>query len=166
MSRIAAPLALLLSSAALIVAGWSALRAPGRSDGIIEARGLVIRDDAGRARLVLGAPVPDPRVRGVVGARAAPASGLVLIGPDGNERGGYLVVDDGGEAVLTLDSADGSREVFKVVANPQDGASLFVQHQGGAEAMITTYRGEPELHLVGPDGTSRFSRPEGVPLPR
>ena len=68
--------------------------------------------------------------------------------------------------MLTLDSADASAEVFKVVANADAGASLFLQHAGGATAMLTTYRGEPELHLVGADGVSRFSRPEGIEVPR
>jgi hypothetical protein len=53
-----------------------------RNSGILRVRGLVVEDAEGRARLVLGAPVP------VVGERVrgdAPV-GLVLLGPDGHDR--------------------------------------------------------------------------------
>lgn len=168
MSRVLSMAAVGLSLSSLVVSGllYRNARSLVDENRVVTARGLVIVDAHGQARAVLGAPVPDPYVRGVQARRSAPASGLVLIGPDGNERGGYLSVDVGGEAVLTLDSADASAEVFKVVANADAGASLFLQHAGGATAMLTTYRGEPELHLVGANGRSRFSRPENVELPR
>lgn len=168
MSRAWSVVAMGVSLASLAVSGllYRASRDMVDNHRVITARGLVIVDETGQPRAILGAPVPDPFVKGVQSARSAPASGLVLIGPDGNERGGYLSVDVGGEAVLTLDSADASAEVFKVVANADAGASLFLQHAGGATAMLTTYRGEPELHLVGADGVSRFSRPEGIEVPR
>ncbi|TYT26474.1 hypothetical protein FZO89_09515 [Luteimonas viscosa] len=162
MSRTVVALNLALSLTAIAISSW-ALTSSNRAastDRVITARGLIIQDPSGNARVVLGAPVPDPVVRGEVGKRVAPASGLLLFGPDGNERGGYLTVDEGGEAVLTLDSADGSAEVFKVVANPDAGASLFVLHRNGAGAMVTTYQGHPEFQLIDSNGVTRFSKPD------
>jgi hypothetical protein len=162
LSRTIVVLSLALSLAAIAISSWTLMTSnrAASADRVITARGLIIQDASGNARVVLGAPVPDPVVRGETGKRVAPASGLLLLGPDGNERGGYLTVDEGGEAVLTLDSADGSAEVFKVVANPDAGASLFVLHRNGAGAMVTTYQGHPELQLIDSEGVTRFSQPD------
>lgn len=125
---------------------------------VLEARGLVIRDASGVSRVEIGAPVNDPMVLGKRGPRAAPASGILLNGPDGNERGGYLTIDRGDEAILTLDGAGDGKEVFKVVANESAGASLFVIHQNGAAAMLTTYQGQPEMQFVEEDGRVSFAQ--------
>lgn len=164
LSRTIVALSLALSLAAIAMSSWALMSANRAvsAERVITAKGLIIQDASGTARVVIGAPVPDPVVLGEVGKRAAPASGLLLLGPDGNERGGYLTVDQGGEAVLTLDSADGSAEVFKVVANEDAGASLFVLHRNGAGAMVTTYQGHPELQLIDSEGVARFSQPEAM----
>jgi len=162
MSRTATWANVLLSLSAIVISSYALLQT-GRASSpsrVIEARGLLIKDASGQTRIALGAPVPDPVVRGKIGKRIAPASGLLLFGPDGNERGGYLTVDYGGEAVLTLDSSDGGAEVFKVVANPDAGASLFVLHRNGAGAMLTTYEGQPKLQLIDQAGVVRFSQPD------
>ncbi|MCD9030513.1 hypothetical protein LDO32_02030 [Luteimonas sp. Y-2-2-4F] len=161
MSRATTAANLLLSLAAIAISSYALLQASRANDPsrVIEARGLLIKDASGQTRVELGAPVQDPVVQGRRGTRATPSSGLILLGPDGNERGGYLTSDVGGEAMLTLDSGDGSVEVLKVVANPDAGASLFVLHRNGAGAMLTTYRGRPELQLIDKSGTVLFSEP-------
>lgn len=161
MSRVAVRANVALSLVAIAISSYALLQASRANDPsrVIEARGLVVKDASGQARVAIGAPVQDPVVLGRPGKRVAPASGVLLLGPDGNERGGYLTVDKGGEAVLTLDSGDGSAEVFKVVANRDAGASLFVLHRNGAGAMLTTYQGRPELELVDQSGAVRFSEP-------
>jgi hypothetical protein len=93
------------------------------------------------------------------GPRATALSGLILLGPDGSERGGYGTSDRGGEAVLTLDDANGTTEVFKVVANPDRGASLMVKHQNNTGAMLTSWQGKPELMFVDDSGQSYYVRP-------
>lgn len=160
MSRTATWVNALLSFSAIAISSYALLQtsranSPSR---VIEARGLLIKDASGQIRVELGAPVQDPVVQGKRGPRITPSSGLILLGPDGNERGGYLTSDIGGEAMLTLDSSDGSVEVLKVVANPDAGASLFVLHRNGAGAMLTTYQGQPELQLIDQSGTVLFSQ--------
>ena len=150
----------LLSATACVLSAWALVRsnALDNTDRVITVRGLIVNDASGQARVVLGAPVPDPVVGGKVSRRDGALSGLILIGADGNERGGYATGDTGDGAILTLDSRDGA-EVFKVFANPDAGASLFVMHQNGAAAMLTTYQGKPELQLVDEDGVARFAQP-------
>jgi hypothetical protein len=161
MSRAVLILNMLLSATACALSTWALVRfnSLDSADRVITVRGLIVEDAAGQARVVLGAPVPDPVVLGKTVPRDGALSGLILIGPDGNERGGYATSDgDSGGAVLTLDANDGS-EVFKVFANPNSGASLFLLHQNNAGAMLTTYRGEPELQLIDRNGVTRFAQP-------
>lgn len=72
-----------------------------------------------------------------------------------------MTTDRGDEAVLSLDDAT-QGEVFKVVANPRAGASLFLPHQDGALIALTTYRGAPELHLIDKNGQTQVALPEGA----
>ena len=153
---------LVVSTLALLVSGWTAwnLHRSQSPQRIIEARGLVIHDASGQPRVILGAPVPDPLSQGrTQGPRATALSGLILLGPDGSERGGYGTSDRGGEALLTLDDATGTTEVFKVVANPDRGASLMVKHQNNTGAMLTSWQGKPELMFVDDSGQSYYVRP-------
>ncbi|MEN5425482.1 hypothetical protein ABE522_03780 [Stenotrophomonas pennii] len=165
MSRALSITALALSLVALAACGWTAWRQQQAQspDRVLHARGLIIRDGQGQARVILGAPVPDPtRSEKALGPRAAPLSGVVLLGPDGTERGGYGTLDTGGEAILTLDDASGATEVFKVVANPDRGATLMVKHQNNTGAMLTSWQGAPELLFVDETGRSFYVRP-GMP---
>jgi hypothetical protein len=160
MSRTVVVLNMLLSAVACALSIWALVRfnALDSEDRIITARGLIVKDATGQARVILGAPVPDPVVDGKSVRRAGAVSGVVLIGPNGNERGGYATIDEGGGALLTLDSND-HREVFKVVANADSGASLFVLHQNNSGAMLTTYQGEPVLQMADKNGVTRFRQP-------
>lgn len=128
----------------------------------LRLRSLTIVDRNGTPRIILGAPLPDPMVLGKRSKRAAAGSGLLLNGPDGNERGGYMVTDVGDEGLLTLDASKRG-EVFKVVANPDSGASLFLMHQSGSAMTLTTYRGTPEIQLTGHDGHRIAAIPADAP---
>jgi len=168
MSRALTVTTLVVSSLALIVSGWTALRLhQSQSDErVITARGLVIRDASGQARVILGAPVPDPLTRGVTqGPRASPLSGLILLGADGSERGGYGTADIGDEAILTLDDATGTTEVFKVTANPDRGATLVVKHQNSTGAMLTSWQGKPELIFLNDDEQTHYISPNAAAAP-
>lgn len=124
----------------------------------LTVRRISVVDDAGVVRAVLAGRVPDPSG----GARIASGGGLIIYGPDGKERGGYMTSDVGGEAVLTLDD-ELEREVFKVTGNANAGASLFLPHQSGSGIAMTTYRGEPEIHFFGRNQEHRLALPEGTP---
>ena len=130
----------------------------GQPPEILRARGLVIEDEAGVERVVIGAPTPDPRS----GRRAAPLYGLVLNAADGSERGGYGVIDADDSTILTLDDA-GGQEIFKVVGNTRAGATAWLMHHEGATIGLTTYRGRPELHLLERDGSTVAKLPADAP---
>ena len=66
MSRALSSTALALSLVALAACGWTAWRQQRAQspDQVLHARGLIITDANGQARLILGAPVPDPTTGG------------------------------------------------------------------------------------------------------
>lgn len=168
MSRALTVTTLVVSSLALVVSAWTGIRLHQSQahDRVITARGLVIQDSAGQARVILGAPVPDALSKGISqGPRASPLSGLILLGADGSERGVYGTADVGDEAMLTLDDASGTTEVFKVTANPDRGATLVIKHQNSTGAMLTSWQGKPELIFVGDNGQSHYVRPSTPSAP-
>ncbi|CAL4869981.1 hypothetical protein MMA231_04279 (plasmid) [Asticcacaulis sp. MM231] len=127
----------------------------------IIAHTIRVVDDKGVTRAVLAGSVPDPIINGKSLPRMGQAAGLIIYDQKGNERGGYLTsLSD--EGLLTLDGAHGG-EVFKVVANPDAGASLFLPHANGALVALTTYRGQPELQMVEKDGRALITLPADAP---
>jgi hypothetical protein len=133
-----------VSAAALLL---GAGRAPQISqEDIVRVRALIVLDEEGRERIVLGAPIPDLRSgtresvangmvilgengrdRVVVGSRMAkriaPASGIQINGPEGNERArfGYL---DNGRVVFGLDYENG--EAVTLAVRPDGSAGVRV----------------------------------------
>jgi hypothetical protein len=93
-----------------------------------DMNGLLILDENGFDRLVLGDPTPDPNI----GRRIARSSGLLINDEEGFERSGYglLKVDDRYRMVLGLDSDRGTEGV--VLALEDGGMSgLFIQNRKG-----------------------------------
>jgi hypothetical protein len=87
------------------------------------ANGMVILGENGRDRVVVGTPVPDPRIQGRMAKRIAPASGIQINGPEGNERArfGYL---DNGRVVFGLDYENG--EAVTLAVRPDGSAGVRV----------------------------------------
>lgn len=70
----------------------------------VVVRRLSVVDANGTERVVIGAPLPEPRLAGMRSKRGDATSGVLLFDAEGNERGGY-VTEEGpsGGASLTLD---------------------------------------------------------------
>src|SRR5262245_24437709 len=88
--------------------------------GVLRARGLIIEDDAGRPRVVLGAPIPENR--------STTRSGLKILDGSGVERLGMSLLSNG-SMVLGLDAPagtgnDANKERITLVADEQGGASI------------------------------------------
>ena len=95
-----------------------------QNSSVIRARTLVIEDENGRDRVVLGAPVPD--IKG--GGRVSPSVGLVINDPEGLER--FAVgLQANGRMVMGFDAPPGTgdprnRERINVVADATGGAYI------------------------------------------
>lgn len=91
---------------------------------VLRVRGLVIVDDQGRDRIVLGAPIPDPRE----GRRIAPATGMQIVDTAGVERFG-LSLFPAGDVVMGFDAPprtgdDRNRERITLVADAKGGSAI------------------------------------------
>ncbi len=125
-----------LVAAALLV-GVSAWR-PAAPPPVLRVRGLVVVDDKGRDRIVLGAPVPDVKE----GKRSAPGTGLVVNDTAGYERFGLNLFPDG-RLVMGLDAPphtgdDRNRERISLVADKAGGAYIrFLDRKTQAKAFLS-----------------------------
>lgn len=130
---------------AMLVTG-ATMQAQQEPAEVIRTRGIVIVDDQGRERILLGAPAPNdgrkrkdaatgmvvlgedgadrvvvgyspgPQMGGNVHARIADAVGIQINDKDGNERGGFGYLDNG-RVVLGLDYPDREAVVLFVADN-------------------------------------------------
>ena len=127
--------------------------------GVIRVKGLIIVDDQGRERVLLGAPAPkvagrredvtpslifrgengadrlivgeapSPIIGGKTFPRIAAAWGMTLFNPNGDERGGMAYLDNG-RSVVALDRANA------------EGVYLTVNEQSGFAGLVTNYASE------------------------
>ena len=132
--------------------GWQAqVPAP----QVLRVRQITVVDANGVERVWIGAPVPDPVSRGQRGKRKGPASGIILLDADGDERGGFLTSDGAGEIWLGLDSKKGQEATF--LANGAGGAhlSLWDEERNQAKPSLV---GGPKL-LLRHKGETIFEQP-------
>lgn len=92
---------------------------------ILRARGLVIVDEQGRERLILGAPVPDPPH---AGKRINPAHGMMILDAKGYERWGVGIMDETGQMAMGFDAPHDPANPTK---NPER-LHLIADGKGGA----------------------------------
>jgi hypothetical protein len=173
-----------LGAAVLGAAIFVALRPFVRSDrsrDVLWVRGLVIEDDKGRERVLIGAPVPkvpgrkreddtvglivlgengadrvalgapgpDPQIKGHVSKRISAGAVLLVDDSEGNERGGFGVLDNDGRATFGLDYPGGAGEAIALSVIPQDGASLQVHHTHSFVRAALVERNDSAAKLFG-----------------
>lgn len=117
----------LLLAAAFCVAAAAAISLSAQekaASAVLRARSLVIEDEQGRARIVIGAPVPDPKE----GKRRSPSIGLVIDDREGYERFGLGLAEDGTMG-MGFDAPPGTgdrrnREGINIVADRNGGAYI------------------------------------------
>lgn len=108
-----------------IAALWlSASISDAQETRVLRVRTLIVEDENGRDRVVLGAPVPDPKE----GRRASPSVGLVINDPNGLERFG-VGLQANGRMVMGFDAPPGTgdsrnRERINIVADANGGAYI------------------------------------------
>jgi hypothetical protein len=104
-------------------------KTPGKTDEImpiLKTRGVIIVDDQNRQRVILGAPVPDSPAEGK--KRINPASGMIILDPEGYERFGVGLMDNG-QMGMGFDAPPGkgddrNRERLHFVADKDGGAMI------------------------------------------
>lgn len=92
---------------------------------VVRTRGVVIVDEQNRERVILGAPVPDPPKEG---KRVNPAHGMIILDPQGYERFGVGLMDNG-QMGMGFDAPPGTgddrnRERLHFVADKDGGAMI------------------------------------------
>lgn len=90
----------------------------------LRVRSLIVEDEQGRDRILLGSPVPNPRE----GQRSSPSTGLVINDPAGYERFGLGLFQDN-RVVMGFDAPPNTgdsrnRERITIVADANGGAYL------------------------------------------
>ncbi|MFN6963280.1 MAG: hypothetical protein ACK4S4_05875 [Pyrinomonadaceae bacterium] len=106
---------------------------------VIRTRGLIIVDEQGRERVIMGAPVPDPPHRG---KRVSAAAGMIILDPQGYERFGVGIMDNGQmgmgfDAPPVAGDPERSTERIHIVADPKGGAYLrFTNRQTGVAGLL------------------------------
>ncbi len=94
-----------------------------------DVTGLVVLGDKGADRVQIG-NVGGPQIRGVLKQRKSGSVGITVNDPNGDERGGFGVLDNG-RVVLGLDYAE--REAVSLFVMPDEGfAGLKVAGEHGA----------------------------------
>jgi hypothetical protein len=144
----------------IILTGW---RQQAESAGEnLRVRRLTVVDDKGTARVVLGAPLPDPMMGGKLQKRRSPATGLLLDDADGNERGGLGTLDDG-TMMLCFDS--NGRERVCVFTLPKGMTGLMVNDDQGKtrSQVVVGPEGRPALEMYDERGQLALRLPEQKP---
>jgi hypothetical protein len=123
--------------AVLLFGGWQSRD----RHHVITAKRIIIEDEQGVQRLILGAPSPDPVMHGKVQKRRSPFSGLVINDAKGDERGGIGMMDDGTMS-MCFDQ------------NGRERTCSYVLPNGRAGVLVSDPQGRDRISLTSePDGT-------------
>lgn len=111
-----------------------------QTHGVIRTRGLIIVDEQGRERVIMGAPVPDPPH---VGKRINPAHGMIILDDKGYERFGVGLMDNTGQMAMGFDAPPDPEnpkknpERLHFIADGKGGAMIrFLNRQTGVPGWI------------------------------
>jgi hypothetical protein len=101
----------------------------------IVARKITVVDSKGQERVVIAAPLPEPRLVGRQSKRGDPVSGILLFDASGNERGGYVTGDGPWSSVsLTLDEI--GRAAVSLWAGQRGEAGLSFNNNLGHQVIL------------------------------
>ena len=125
-----------LASAAVL--SLSAFASRSHAPGVVRTRALIIEDAQGRERVVLGAPVPDPKE----GRRRSASTGLVINDSAGIERFGVGLADDG-SMTMGLDAPPSSSS-----GDNRERITLTAGHTGGSELRFLDRESRVRAHIA------------------
>jgi hypothetical protein len=139
-------LTLAIASIAVIGLLEPALVANVKAADSLKLRQLSIIDANGIERVRIGAPLPDPVTNGRRGKRDEPASGILIYDTKGNERGGYITDNGGGNALLTLDDGSGEDQVT-IVSYSERGAEIGLRNHAQTRFAVSALNERTALKL-------------------
>jgi hypothetical protein len=117
----------------------------GFKDQVLRVRGLIVTDDKGVERVIIGAPLPDPPILGKRIDRGDKANGILLLDKDGNERSGYATFDKTNTVAITLDEA--GRMVMNFSTGELGGPKLFMTDEYNNNFALGTTKGGPYIFM-------------------
>lgn len=106
---------------------------------VIKTRGLIIVDEKGRERVIMGSPVPDPPH---LGKRISPGHGMIILDENVYERFGLGLMDNGNMGMgfdAPHDPANPKKNVERLhfMADAKGGAMIrFLNRQTGVPGWI------------------------------
>jgi hypothetical protein len=123
----------------------------------VSVRRLIVLDDAGRERIVIASPLPDPVVNGKTRPRRTQVSaGVQFKDPDGTERGGIASEADG-SFMFGIDDEHGNERAHLYYI-PSRGSGVYLQGDKGSQTLsLLLPRGvvdAPRLEILDPSGTA------------
>ena len=124
-----------------ILIGAPAPTVPGRRRQE-ETTGLIVLGENGADRIVVGF-APDPQSEGRIGRRIGTGPGIAINDKDGNERGGFGMMDNDGRVSLGLDYPSGiGGEAVTLSVLPNEEASLHIKDPSSlVRAALVLHRG-------------------------
>jgi hypothetical protein len=147
--------ALGITIAVLLLGGWQSAD----RHNVITAKRLVIEDENGVQRLILGAPGPDPMMHGKLQKRKSPFAGLILNDSKGDERGGIGMMDDG---TMSMGFDQNGRERTVLYVLPDGKAGLLINDPQGRDriSIASEPDGTPKIQLLDEQQRPTASLPE------
>lgn len=123
----------------LLMAGGGAIAGSSIRNAVfdsIKAKEVVVVDGKGIVRTRLGGDLPDAIMAGGrVSKRGSKAAGLIIYDEEGIERGGYATLDEGSNAMITLDSKHRMAVIMVAGPEPSQNSALTLSTVGSAIEM-------------------------------
>jgi hypothetical protein len=95
---------------------------------------LIVLDNAGKERIVIASPLPDPVVNGkTIKRRTGVSAGVQFKDPDGTERGGIASEDDG-SFMFGVDDERGNERAHLYYI-PKRGPGVYLQGDNGRQVL-------------------------------
>jgi hypothetical protein len=147
----------------LFLSSVRSIRASGTAD-VLRVRELVVVDENGVERVVIGAPLPGQWESGKVNtrrvARPSKQAGVLIYDKDGVERGGYVTEDIHDNALLTLD--DKKRQEVLLVTGPEPTSSFRMWTANDSlELRVDPDLNGPTLRMIR-DGKAVLEQPQSA----
>jgi hypothetical protein len=148
----------------LIFAAWHTSAQRDVPPDVLTTRQLVIVDDKGTKRVVLGAPAPDPVMGGKIQKRRSAFNGLILNDAAGDERGGIGLLDDG---TMTMCFDQNGRERVCSYVLPTGKAGVLINEPNGHDGitMTTAPQKVPQLEIFNDQQKPVITLPGSRSLP-